>query len=333
MRKLFNSLSKFFKGKRNNREILQETLVPQEETTLQPLQKSPASQVRKTREKNRIEELRIEAEPVEEKEKKQTPPSEIVRSEVNLLNLPFFALSTKGLENMTKTEYRSTIQREDKKLEILWKVSSNPEYGYPGPFDKKVYKAIEHIVSELRSPIQNPIRIGSLYNLIKLTGLKSDPGWAYRQIESALDRMVATTIESSGTFYNKSRSEWIKDKFHLYDRVVLKGKKFPNGEIADSNYLFLNSWYLESLNARYVKPIDWSYYCSLRNSISCRLYELLGIKFYGVGSQGFIRYKYSTLCQLLPITRQQYLSKAKEILNPSHEELRRTAFLKDYCQS
>ena len=98
---------------------------------------------------------------------------EVIRSEVNLLVLPFFALWDKGLKKKTKIEYKTTAKRHNRKLEISWTVLSNPEFGYPGPFDRKVHKAIEQIISEFPLPIQNPIQIGSIYKLIERMGLKT----------------------------------------------------------------------------------------------------------------------------------------------------------------
>ncbi len=262
-------------------------------------------------------------------EDEQTPLTpEVIRSEVNLLTFPFFALSRKGLKEKTKIEYRAVVQRGDKKVEILWRVSSNSEYGYPGPFDQKVHKAIEEIINELPHPIQNPIGF-SIYELCRRMQLGSAGGSDYKKIKEGLERIVATTVKSRGTFYAKGRKKWIDDVFHLYDRIIFRGEELPDGALAERNYLYLNSWYLENLNARYVRPLDYQYYKALRSNIAQRLYELLGVKFYGLMRAGYtsIGYRYSTLCQLLPLTRQKYLSQARQILDPAHEELLKTEFL------
>ena len=253
---------------------------------------------------------------------------EVIRSEVNLLVFPFFALSRKGLKQKTKTEYRAVVQRGERRVEILWRVSSSSEYGYPGPFDQRVHKAIEEIINEMPYPIRNPIGF-SLYDLCRRMQLSTSGGSDYRKIKESLERIVATTVKSRGTFYVKGRKQWIDDVFHIYDRVVFRGERLPDGRIADRNYLFLNSWYLENLNARYVRPLDYTFYKSLRSNIAQRLYELLGVKFYGLIRAGYtsIGYRYSTLCQLLPLTRQRYLSRARQILDPAHEELLRAGFL------
>jgi len=157
-------------------------------------------------------------------------------------------------------------------------------------------------------------------------------GAEYKKIKRALEKIRATTIKSVGTFYSKGVKQWVDDSFSLYDRIVFKGKKLSNNEIADNNYLFLGSWYLQSLNSFYVKPIDYDYLQSLKSKIASRLYEILGVKFYGLRNkrEKFICYRYSKLCQLLPVTPHEYISLAKQQLDPGNNELRDTGFISKF---
>jgi len=256
---------------------------------------------------------------------------DVVRSEVNFLVLPFFALWDKDAKKRIKTEYETKVKRGDQRLEVTWKVLAQPEFGYPNHFDKRVHKAVERIIEELPAPIQNPIPIGSFYNLCQKMGVTKG-GKTYKSIRLALIKLRATTIQSKGAFYSKNDEKYIEDVFGVYDRVIFTGERLENGEIADDNYIYLNSWYLDNINANYVKPIDWDYYISLKTPLAQRLYELLGVKFYGVMMKKAkkLSYKYSTLCELLPAVRQKYLSKAKTVLDPAHEKLKETGFLGDY---
>jgi hypothetical protein len=257
---------------------------------------------------------------------------EVVRSEVNFLVLPFFALWDKDVKKRTKTEFKAVFKRGNQKLEVCWTVFALPEFGYPGPFGKKVHKAIEQIISELPRPIQTPIPLGSFRNLYQRMGFKTFGGWQYDRIKEALKRIIATTVESKGSFYSKKKEKWMEDVFHLYERLISKGDILDNGEIADTNYLYLNSWYLENINANYVKPLDWDYYNFLETPLAQRFYELLGVKFFGVimRKRKTLSYRYSTLCDLLPAARQKYLSDAKKSLDPAHKKLKETGFLADY---
>ena len=257
----------------------------------------------------------------------------IINSEVNLLVFPFFALERKNKK--LETVYKDIVKRGNQKIEIIWNVSANTKYGYPGLFDREVHKIIEQIISELlkkEGEIKNPIPLGSLYNICKRIGIDETAGKNYRMIKETLERIRATTIKSVGTFYSKEGKQWVDDNFSLYDRVVFKGKKLLNSEIADDNYLFLGSWYLQSLNSFYIKPIDYDYLKNLKSKIASRLYEILGVKFYGLRNkrEKFICYKYSKLCQLLPVTPHKYISLAKQQIDSGNHELQDTGFISKF---
>jgi len=254
----------------------------------------------------------------------------IIKSEVNLLVLPFFALERK--DKRLKTEYRDIDKRGDPKKEIVWNVSANSEYGYPGPFDREVHKVIEQIATEIIKRdgiIKNPIQF-SIYNLCKRMGIKG--GGNYQQIKKALEQIQATVIKSEKAFYHKGKKEWISSIFGLYDGVIFRGEQLEDGSITEINLLYLSDIYLQSLNSFNTKSIDYTYWRSLKSKIASRLYEILGVKFYGVRNkkESFIRYKYSTLCQLLPLTPYRYFSDAKRQLNSGNDELKDSGFISEY---
>lgn len=254
-------------------------------------------------------------------------PLNFIKTEANLAGLPFFALSRQDTGEKKEIIYAMKVERDGRKLDILWKVSPNVTYGCPGPFDRKVHKAIEYIINEWGMPIENPIPF-SIYQIIKILRLNSS-GRMRQRVKQSLLRIFSTSVTSEGTFYSKTKEQYISDNFHIYDRVVFKEQNLPNGEVADTNYLFLNQWYLDSINAFYVRPIDFSYLQQLQSDIAGRLYELLSLKFYGVilNRRSYWKVEYKELCSLLPITAQKYLSLAKRSITPAHEELIKTQFL------
>ena len=233
-----------------------------------------------------------------------------------------------------ETEYKDIVKRGNKKIEIIWNVSANTKYGYPGLFDREVHKVIEQIISEILKKdgeIKNPISF-SIYDLCNRMGITTSGGKNYRKVKEALERIRMTGIKSEGAFYHKGQKEWISKVFGLYDSIIFRGEKLEDGSIAEKNLLYLGNIYLQSLNSFNIKPIDYTYWRSLESKIASRLYEILGIKFYGVRNkkEGFIRYKYSTLCQLLPVTPHSYISSAKRQLNPGNNELRDTGFISKF---
>jgi len=162
-----------------------------------------------------------------------------IKSEVNLMKLPFFALSRKGSKKLTVIEYKDTITRGDEKIDFSWKVSSNVEYGLPGVFDKKVFKAIEQIINQNgwsdTKPVQNPISF-SIYQICKILDIK-DYGDNIKAIKETLNRLVLTGIQSKGAFYQKNKKQSLyEDTFHLYNRIIFRGKELPDGR----NKLFIS---------------------------------------------------------------------------------------------
>jgi len=228
----------------------------------------------------------------------------IINTEVNLLIFPFFVLERKSKK--LETEYRDIVKRGNKKIEIIWNVSANTKYGYPGLFDREVHKVIEQIISEIlkkEGEIKNPIPF-SIYDLCNRMEITISGGKNYRKAKEALERIRMTGIKSEGAFYHKGKKEWLSKVFGLYDSIIFRGEQLEDGSIAEKNLLYLGNIYLQSLNSFNIKSIDYTYWRSLESKIASRLYEILGVKFYGVKNkkEGFIRYKYSTLCQLLPVT-------------------------------
>jgi hypothetical protein len=278
---------------------------------------------------------------IEQSEEAHLLEYDFVRSEVNLLLFPFFALSSQGRAKRMETEFRAVAERDGQRAEIVWNVSANPRYGYPGLFERQVHRAVEQILSELlkaNGRVENPITLGSFYGLCIRMGLivpsqeRKYGGREYKAIRRALERITTTAIRTENSFYHKGEKQWVSEIFHLYDAVVLQGRRLRDGTIADTNYLYLSDLYLQSLNALYIKPLDFRYLQSLRSHIASRLYEILGVKFYGVRNfrQAEICFRYATLSQLLPVEPSQHLSRAKQQLAAAHDELVETGFLEAY---
>ena len=250
----------------------------------------------------------------------------VVRSERNFLEFPFFALSWRGLKDKKETIYIFVEERDGKKVELKWHVTADAIHGYPTPFDYKVARAVDVVVDEwyVQNGYQlvNPVPF-SIYRLVNLIGLKRrDGGDAYRRIKEALERIKATTVKSSGSFYLADTEVWVDDIFSVYDRVSFKGMRMPEGMIAETNYIWLNEFYLRNINARYVRPLDYEFLRGLKNPMSRRVYEVLSPKFYGLNKRlAYYHVDYLDYCQTLPVNPQQYYSDVKKQFKSVHEEL------------
>jgi len=155
---------------------------------------------------------------------------EVIRPEVNFLLLPFFALSWKEINKLTKIEYQISVKQGDAEAHLSWKVLPGIEYGIPTPFDKELKGVVDVIIERTKKPISNPIKLPYISEMARMMGLKPCQngrysGRIYQDFKKSFKRIVATTVESKGTFYAKGKRVWVDDTFHLYERVMSNGQK------------------------------------------------------------------------------------------------------------
>lgn len=255
----------------------------------------------------------------------------VIRSEVNFLQFPFFALSWRGLKEKKETIYKYTEERDGEKAELEWRVMASATYGHPTPFDRTVARAfdahIDEVLKQYGYPLENPVKF-SVYRIGQLLGHKKVAGSTHKKIKEAMERIVSATVKSKGSFFLKDKTRRIDRTFHPYEEVIFFGEEMDDGTNAETNYLKLHDFFLRNINSRHVRPLDYQYLTSLDSDLASRLYELLSGKFYGLPSdKHYLRIGYNNLCQALPITPQKYYSMAKQKLKSAHEELIRTGFL------
>lgn len=250
------------------------------------------------------------------------------KAEVNFLILPYFSLDKNANVNR-RIEFKEMQQRGNETYEIVWTVIPHPDFGLPRDFERRLQRAVEHSLSFMPRPISNPVPLPSFRELARLMGVRCS-GQFVEKVKNGFAAMMMTGIMSKRSYYNKSKRAWMEEGFHLYDKIVFKGEQISDGCFAEHNHAYFTGAYLDNLNALYVRPIDFAYLKSLR-PVASRLYEILGVKFYG--HRDFIQYKYSTLCRLLPLTQQKTLARARQQLDVSHEDLKQTCFLRCYAWS
>ena len=206
----------------------------------------------------------------------------------------------------------------------------SPQHGLPTTADRDKYMALMKIVTDAKSRlgvVQNPVAF-TTYDLLKHLGYNTG-GKNYEEVNQFLERMTATTIKSENAiFFNKTK-RYQRDIFHVFDRVVLVGQEMPDGTMAQCNYVFLSDWQLENINTNYLLRMDFNAYVSLNKDIGKALFGHLHVWFYASRCRPVER-RYTELCQLLDVRRWAHLSKIRQILSPSLEELIQIRYLQDW---
>lgn len=258
-------------------------------------------------------------------------PIRRLRAEANLIRFPFFDLSPRA---RAATRDRIEVievqpQLDGSKLETVWRVSRNVDSVFPGELARRLHReVVERAICELPRPVWNPIRLGSYRDICRTLKMQIG-GRTAKQIDSALLSIVTTSVFSKNTFFLKNQKGYLNEAFHIYDRVVFVGQPLPDGQVADSIYVVLGSWYLENINASYVVPLDFDYLRSIRGPVASRMYELFHHWFFVSlrGGHPTIERRYSTLCSYFPLTRQDTLWKAKKQLREAHVQHHQNGYL------
>jgi len=265
------------------------------------------------------------------KEAKALDVKRFIAGEVNLSRLPFFASSTKGLKKKISIEYRHIAQIGGREVEVLWEVTANAKYGYPGPLAEAVHTAIMQIVTEHGFPVQNPIAF-TFYDICKRLDL--DPsGRTRREIRNAIRSTRLAGIEIQQSFLHKDgRRLSFTDIQNLYTRVIFFGDEIPETQHPiEYSAVWLADFYVDSLNSGYIRPIDFEYFKQIRKAsyASTKLYRYLGYRFSGCFKHNneYSKVDYDELAIIADVKRHRYKSKAIEKLAPAHKELLETGFL------
>lgn len=274
--------------------------------------------------------------PIGERQLSAAPPTsqalsrvEFVKVEKNLASLGFFTPSSKRVrvEKVKTIGFTKTI--DGKRVEARATIAPAAIYGLPITADQDKYLAMQKLVTDTqrrKGRVENPIAFSSA-EILRLLNRHRDSGKNYRDIEEWLNVMTATTIVSEGAVYFAGQKRWVKDRFHVFDRAVSVGKEFPDGTIADRNYVWLSDWQLENINNNHQLPIDLEAYRQLKNHIAKALVPLLQIWLYASREDGLYAKRYHELCEILNLRCYPQPSRIKEQFGPSLDELQAHGYL------
>lgn len=256
-------------------------------------------------------------------------PAEFAKVEKNLVSLGFFTPSSKRIKDAKAKIVSINAVVNGNRIEAKATIAPAALYGLPITADQDKYLALQKLITDLRQrqggQIANPISFTSAELLHLLQ--QGDAGKNYREIDEWLNVMSSTTIISEGAVYLAGKKRWVKDRFHVFDRAVSFGKEIEPGVIADRNYIWFSDWQLQNINNNYLIPVDLETYRQLKNHIAKTLVPLLQVWLFASRVDGCFEKRYDELCQILSIRQYQYLSRVKEQLGPSLNELQQHGYL------
>lgn len=253
-----------------------------------------------------------------------------VNSERNIFEIGFFsAVDTKRTRDNKYKKITIVRNHENAKIELSAEIVASAIGHLPSISDQDKWFALMSLVGEAKK------RLGFIYNpfmfssgeILKRIGL-ADAGRNYREVEEWLDRMCETSIRSEGAVYvvdgGKKDKQYGKDRMRVFDRVFTKGRLLDDGTKAEENYVWFSEWQLKNINSnRSFLQVDLAEYIQVKNTLAKALIPVLQNWFYPdmVRELGYFEKRYDAFCQFFKTTQYNYLSKIKEKLKPSFDEL------------
>ena len=216
-------------------------------------------------------------------------------SELNLNRFPFASLFDKDTGKSGSIVVRQQIRAGRTESVFEWIVSPGEgivdadggrKGGLPGPFDRRVFRAIEKIVMGRTimkgEPLSNPqsIEIKEVLETLRLTVQTHN----YRSVARALGRLQGTQISCSGVVKSKNGAPAKGVTFSPLSEIRWAGEADPEtGLRIDRTRIYFAPFYLESVNSFNVRPIDWDLWLALNGRpLAQRLYEILEMGFFGL---------------------------------------------------
>lgn len=258
-------------------------------------------------------------------------PLELIPAEVSFENIGYFTPSSKRIQHIT-TKEKIVAERtspDGTRVTLKIRILGTGEYGLPITSDLDYYRAFLKILEEVTAPDGSlPERISvPLKKLLRYAGKRVSA----REVQEAKDwirRGHFTGIQ--GFFYRADARDYIEIGGEpLFPKYLLRGQEISATEVAETNYVWLASWFRSNYLHHHLRPMDLAFHRRLRKPIAKSLYPLLALGWYAAGGGPYTK-RYTDLCKEFLLTPCRYLSHICKQLDPSHRELERQRFLKSW---
>jgi hypothetical protein len=256
----------------------------------------------------------------------------LIRPEMHMFLRPYFLLD-KHANRAVGFETREIVTVNGKKIERRWCVKPDDEYGMPGPIERDVLLAVYEIAYEKYIskglPVPELMNVGSLRNFIQRMGM-SYCGKTATKVKLGLKRLVHTACKSENSFFDKSKSLFLTESFHLLRGVGITGESDGKGGTIEETYVIFDERVRGNLNARYLMVIDLLLLRRLKSDIAKHLYPLLSHWLWRSSQQGYWRVEYKWLAEHLGLKVCNKIWRAKDQLRDANEELKILDYIGGY---
>lgn len=243
------------------------------------------------------------------------------KDEINLVDFPFATIHPKDKRKVIV--YEGWMTEDNKRQQVKWTVEGGALTGLPNEFGVRIFLALLLLADEQGWPERVTFTI---YRILQILDLPNSKQY-YEATKAELGKMAKLTISSEGAFWDHERKKRVTIRqFHLLDDLHLvystDGESYAEEE--ETNYVTLGKQVLKSVQAGYIKRLDFAFYRQLDKPLSRQLYRFLDRR---------LRYRSRfeidifDLANRLGMASYAYPSDIKKVIQPAIDELIDTRYL------
>ncbi len=249
--------------------------------------------------------------------------------ENNLAEFPLALLSDSAMPNQKSLEFQDTIQDWKSGKEITRRVcvTGSEKFGLPTAKDDQVLAALIQLTGIVNN-FTNPEVPFTKHQIIELLRWDNS-GWAYDRVEESLHRWKGVSVHYWNAWRDHESGSWTdSEAIGVIDYVKISdGRRHQGADNRNSQSRFVwNRQYFKSFAAKYMKPLDFGFYCSLRLPAAQRAYRFLDKRFHHRLDWEFDLHTFA--CEKLGFSRNYDTGQLKARLRPAMVELEQAGFIK-----
>ena len=257
---------------------------------------------------------------------------EFVRMERSLLQIGFFGSHDPRQQKQSRRRIEQTVNREGSDLIIASEFETPLRLGLPSTADLDKFMVFMRLAAEQRA------REGTLVNPIRFSGARmlselgiSDSGSNYDAIDTWCDRMRQTNIKSDLSVFLSRKRQYANQSMGVFRSFRRDGEEESGGRRRRRHdYLIvLEDWLLDNLNSDFIVIEDFNSYIRLVRPVAKGMFGHLLLWFKASNGKK-VEKDYIKLCALLNIKPYHQLSRIKDNLGPSLDELKAIGYISDW---
>jgi hypothetical protein len=245
------------------------------------------------------------------------------KDEMNLVDFPFATIHPKDKRKVIV--YEGWMTENNKRQQVKWTVEGGALTGLPNEFGVRIFLALLLLADEQGWPEQVTFTI---YRILQILGLP-DTKQYYEATKAELAKLAKLTISSEGAFWDNERKKRVTIRqFHLVDdlRLVYSTDGQSYDEEDGTNYVTFGKQVLRSVQAGYIKRLDFTFYRQLDKPLSRQLYRFLDRR---MRYRNRFEIDIFDLANRLGMAVYKYPSDIAKVLQPAMDELVDASYLSE----